>query len=333
MAQKIVISLLVVTIVGALLIGIYDAARPSLASDALPEPQSETQPVVADLPAAIEPLTAAIDVIVTPTTATQPAEPVQQSLNMVGEPWSADVLITEINDFGMTLELADGSLVYVELGPPTYWQAQGVTLAVGDMVFVDGFYNGEQIHAARVLLPNGNEISLRNETGQPLWSGGASGGQGQSQVPMQIDPEAWITYTGTLTDVTNSSVILQTADDVMTLQLGQQRFWQDQGITLAVGDEVSVLGVWQGSQFQVAEVTKLQTGERIMLRDPNGRPLWAGPGNNAESTGKGQGGNGQGGQGSGQNANGQGGQGNGQGGNGGGGQGNGNGYRGGRAGN
>ncbi|MCA9914455.1 MAG: hypothetical protein KC496_13970, partial [Anaerolineae bacterium] len=64
-------------------------------------------------------------------------------------------------------------------------------------------------------------------------------------------------------------------------------------------------------------------GETIMLRDPNGRQLWAGPGRNGQDNG--QGGNGQ--SGNGQSNNQSGGQGSGQDTN----QSNGNGYRGGRS--
>ncbi|MBZ0294590.1 MAG: hypothetical protein K8L99_18645 [Anaerolineae bacterium] len=326
MAQKVVIGLLVVTIIGAFLIGIYDSVQPSLASDTVAEE-------VAQVPT-VSP-TATAEIVVEPITSVEVVQstggttPVQQSLASVGDPWATDGIVTALDDFGMTLELPDGSSVYVELGPPSFWQAQGGTLAVNDSVFVDGFSNGEQVHAATVTLPDGTQLTLRNATGQPLWSGGAGGGnvQGQSEPLNQVNPEDWVTISGVITTVTNSSVTLQTADGPMTVQLGQQRFWQNQGVSLAVGDEVSVLGIWQSSQFQVAEITNLQTGDRIMLRDPNGRPLWAGPGSNTQSNSNG--GNGQGNGGSGQGNGGNGNSGNGQG-NGGNGQGNGNGYRGGR---
>jgi hypothetical protein len=41
-----------------------------------------------------------------------------------------------------------------------------------------------------------------------------------------------------------------------------------------------VVGYWQGSTFKAGEITKTATGERLMLLDPNGRPLWGGPGRN-----------------------------------------------------
>jgi hypothetical protein len=54
------------------------------------------------------------------------------------------------------------------------------------------------------------------------------------------------------------------------------------------------------------DITQVSTGLKVLLRDPNGRPLWAGSSNN------GGGGNGGGGNGGGGNGNGGGGNGNGQ---------------------
>ena len=44
-----------------------------------------------------------------------------------------------------------------------------------------------------------------------------------------------------------------------------------------VGDEIVVLGYYDGDQFMAGDITQASTGLRVMLRDPNGRPLWAGP--------------------------------------------------------
>jgi hypothetical protein len=40
------------------------------------------------------------------------------------------------------------------------------------------------------------------------------------------------------------------------------------------------------------DITQISTGMRVLLRDPNGRPLWAGPGS---GNGNGNGGQGSGG--------------------------------------
>lgn len=233
--------------------------------------------------------------------------PQPQAAQEIGEPWTATGTITLIDDFGLSLALPDGSEVYVELGPPDYWQAQGVALAVGDTITVQGFYNGEQVHAATVTTAAGQTLTLRTEAGQPAWAGGAQNGAGNGQNGAQNatgsqdgthtgEPQAqvteWVTIEGTITAMLRGQITLQTADgQTVTFQTGQPRFFESQGITLQVGDAISVLGFYQDTTFNAGEIVVTATGQRIMLRDPNGRPLWAGGGNG----GGGNGGNGNGG--------------------------------------
>lgn len=232
---------------------------------------------------------------------------VQQQLNRsidaVGEAWSATATIAEVGDVGMTVTLEDDSSIYVELGPSFYWQAQGA-LAVGDKVTIDGFYNGDQYHAATITQADGAVLTLRSETGQPLWSGGASNGggaghgaQGAGGGVVQVAPEEWVTLTATVVTVNRNGLTIEiaaegAASEVMALSFGRADFWQSQAVQFAAGDAIEVQGFWLDGQFQAGQVTKTATGERLLLRDPNGRPLWGGPGRNG-----GQGGNGRQGQG------------------------------------
>ena len=214
------------------------------------------------------------------TPAAQGTQQVQASVNNVGDPWSGSGTLVEVSTVGMTLMLSDGSEVYVELGPQDYWQAQGLTLNVGDAVAVEGFFNGTNYHA-RTVTANGATIAVRDENGQPLWSGGnnasagANGGQGEVQIPA----DQWVTVDGTVTALTNNGLVVRTSDaETLTVSFGRADFWQSQAVTFAANDAISMLGFWQGDQFSVGQVTKTATDERILLRDPNGRPLWAGPG-------------------------------------------------------
>jgi hypothetical protein len=362
MLQKVVVGLLVLTVIGAVGVGLYDSSNDNsvvdasslLADEAQAMPVStgtEDEPVIAPTPTAV-PADAS-------NTAAQPQQQqLQQAVDMVGDPWTASGTIVSFSTAGMTLSLGDGSEIYVELGPSFYWQSQGVTLAVGDVVTVEGFYNGDQYHAATVIKADGSQLVVRTAEGLPLWSSGAdsqSGGNGNAGQgsngqsgssqggngqggngqggntasgstglgQTQVSPEDWITLEGTVETVDVNGLTMKTQDgETLTFQLGQSQFVGTQGITFAPGDEISVKGFWQGTTFHAGEITKLATGERLMLLDPNGRPLWGGPGRAGSSGGQGQGGQGQG-----QGTNGQSGSGQGQSGNG---QGNGKGYRGGR---
>ncbi len=267
MLKKIIVGILVLTIVGA---GGY-----ALFGDENTEEVSSP----AEISNAISP-TAVSQPETIPTNGTP--QPVQASTSNVGEVWSGRGTILELTTVGMTLALDDGSEVYVELGSPEYWQTQGVTLNAGGVVTVDGFFNGTDYHARTVTSSDGAILSLRDEAGQPLWSGGNTssgtgefGGQGQVQIPA----DQWVTIEGTVTALTNNGLIIQTTDaQTLTVSFGRADFWQTQNISFAVDDAISMLGFWQGDQFTPGQVTKVSTDERILLRDPNGRPLWAGPG-------------------------------------------------------
>lgn len=204
---------------------------------------------------------------------------IQDSISNVGEIWSGSGTILDLSTVGMTLALDDGSEVYVELGSPEYWPLQGVTLNAGAQVTVDGFFNGTNYHARTVTTSDGAVLALRNEAGQPLWSGGSGSGTNGGQGQVQIPADQWVTVEGTVTALTNNGLVIQTADaQTLTISFGRADFWQTQAVTFAVDDVISMLGFWQGDQFNAGQVTKTASGERILLRDPNGRPLWAGPG-------------------------------------------------------
>ncbi len=267
MLKKIIVGLLVLTIIGAGAYALFD------------DENADEGSAQVDTPAVIPPTT-------TPEPGTGQAngtpQPVQASVNNVGEIWSGRGTILDLTTVGMTMALDDGSEIYVELGSPDYWQMQGITLNAGGVVTVDGFFNGTDYHARTVTNSDGAVLSLRDEAGQPLWSGGNTssgtgefGGQGQVQIPA----DQWVTVDGIVTALTNNGLIIQTTDaQTMTVSFGRADFWQTQAITFAVDDAISMLGFWQGDQFTPGQVTKVATDERILLRDPNGRPLWAGPG-------------------------------------------------------
>ena len=72
------------------------------------------------------------------------------------------------------------SSVTVHLGPEWYWDTEGIALAEGDRVAVTGFYEGDKFEVAQIEnLTTGDIVTLRDETGRPLWAGrGGRGGGG-----------------------------------------------------------------------------------------------------------------------------------------------------------
>jgi hypothetical protein len=295
MFKKIILGILLITVLGAAGAAIaYNLATPDSA-------------VAADSPA---PLASQSQAQTAPNAAPPAADPagIPVAQGMEGTPWQAVGTITAVDDFGFDLTTENGETFYIELGPPEYWQAQGVELTPGQTVTVNGTDNEGMIHAASVqVAETGAVLQVRTEAGQPLWSGGASQTQGQqgnqtgsadgTHTPNpQVQVDEWITITGTLIAYQGAQMTISTPEgDLITFRTGKPSFIASQGVTFQVGDEISVTGFYEGDQFQAGDITQLSTGQTVLLRDPNGRPLWGGPGN-----GGGQGGghgNGKGGQG------------------------------------
>ena len=292
MLKKITISVLLITVFGAAGAALaYNAVNQDMdTAAAAPNPLANGQYS-----------SASEDATLGQTEAASQGEPAAQGLE--GEFWQATGTIAAIDEYGFDFTTISGETVYIELGPPDYWQAQDAELTDGQTVIVSGSINEGMVHATTVTLADGQEITLRTETGQPMWSGGASNSRGQNgqsgDGDHTSDPQAavdeWITITGTLVSFQGGNMTMSTTDgELISFQTGQPRFFAEQGVTFQVGDEISMLGFYQGEQFSAGEITQLSTGLRVMLRDPNGRPLWAGPGS---GNGKGNGGNGNGGNG------------------------------------
>jgi hypothetical protein len=281
MVKKIIIGILVITVLGAT--GAALAYQGSLPADQVasvtPEPLAGANTSIAGQQ-------------FQGNVQTQSDAPVASAQGSLGEEWQAAGTILGLDDNGFDLALENGQTVYVELGPPTYWQAQGVDLYPGLAVSVIGRIMDEMIHASYIELEDGQVLEIRSDTGQPLWSGGASNdrgngrpdnagqGTGEAIPQVQAQVDEWITLDGTLISFQGANMTLATpTGELVAIQAGQPRFFASQGITLQVGDELSVLGFYEGENFNAGEVTQLATGMTVMLRDPNGRPLWAGPGN------------------------------------------------------
>ncbi len=69
---------------------------------------------------------------------------------------------------------ADGASADVEamLGPPWFWTEQGIPLAPGDRIQLEGFESADHMEVNWILnLSTGQRLDLRNEAGMPVWAG------------------------------------------------------------------------------------------------------------------------------------------------------------------
>lgn len=282
MFMKIITGVLLTTVIGA---GGAAIAYQSATQEA-PQNVTNLEPVLSEQP---------VDLLLQEQQ--QPVEPVTAAERFVGENWQETGTISEIDDFGFQFALQNGEIVYIELGPADNWKNQGVDLQIGQTLTVKGTIDEGVIHAAQVILVDGQILQLRTEAGQPLWSGGAQNSQGKNagtnngehSPEPQAQVDEWFTFEGTVESILRGNMTIRTSEgELINFNTGQPRFFANQNVTFQAGDEVIITGFYENDQFMAGDITQVATGLRVMLRDPNGRPLWAGPGN-GKGNGRGNG--------------------------------------------
>ena len=102
---------------------------------------------------------------------------------------------------------------------------------------------------------------------------------------------AEVTVTGTVTvvsqppDTNGLHLAFKTADGTIEVRLGPKAWLDSHGYTFAKGDELTIIGA-KSTTHDMATMTNTTVlvarqitkhGETMVLRDENGRPMWAGP--------------------------------------------------------
>ncbi|MGD9405243.1 MAG: hypothetical protein PVH95_08855 [Anaerolineae bacterium] len=141
------------------------------------------------------------------------------------------------------------------------------------------------------------------EAGEALGIGQGTQGQGQGQgryaqasgnrqsagtvdrlYPNYDDtPEDMTVYEGTviLSPETGGDLVIMTdKGEELTVGTGPS-YMQESGFALQTGERVQVLGYWEDNELKAAQLTRLQDGQTLMLRDELGRPAWSGAGSAA----------------------------------------------------
>jgi uncharacterized protein YdeI (BOF family) len=219
----------------------------------------------------------------------------------------------------LTVDTTEQGELTLELGMPGFASEQGVAFNPGDQVTITGFEENGMFQAGQIdNEATGESLLLRDPNGRPLWAGRgqsqgggqgqSNGGQGQGQrggvqgqgghanesgLPQAADRD-WVTLTGEIVSSTDQNLMVETGEmGQLVVQLGPPGFASQQNVAFNAGDLVTMIGFsGENDTFQAGQITNEITGQILMLRDPNGRPLWAG---------RGQGGGGGAGQGHGQN--------------------------------
>jgi predicted N-acetyltransferase YhbS len=76
-------------------------------------------------------------------------------------------------------------------------------------------------------------------------------------------------------------VIETAAGERIQVGLGPSAYREAQGFALKTGENVRVSGYWEDGEFKATELENQTTGQSIVLRALDGRPMWAGQGRGA----------------------------------------------------
>jgi hypothetical protein len=114
---------------------------------------------------------------------------------------------------------------------------------------------------------------------------GGYGGQGREDAPGdqtgtgQANVEEWLTLQGTVVSADADALVVQTVSgEQVTIENRPWWFAQEQGFSAQVGDQVTLIGFYEGDDLEVGQIDDITSGQTVPVRDENGRPLWAGRG-------------------------------------------------------
>lgn len=139
---------------------------------------------------------------------------------------------------------------------------------------------------------SGNETGEAGNLGLGQGRGRSAEGTGNGQSATTAErlypnyddsAEEMSTYEGTvlLSPETGGDLVILT-DEGQEITVGAgPGYMEEQGFTLQAGERVQVLGYWEDNELKAAQLTRLQDGQTLTLRDQLGRPAWSGAGNRA----------------------------------------------------
>jgi uncharacterized protein YdeI (BOF family) len=139
--------------------------------------------------------------------------------------------------------------------------------------------------------------------GQGAQEGGQGGYRGQGRGNARGDQtgtgqahvDEWLMLQGTVVRLDEDALVVQT-DSGEQVSVENRAWWfaQEQGFSAQVGDQVTLVGFYEGDdsstglrqaqpegsglRFEVGKIEDATNGQTVLLRDENGQPMWAGRG-------------------------------------------------------
>lgn len=98
----------------------------------------------------------------------QPAQP--GALPLAGDVLQYEGVVVAVEGNMLTFETAVGDHLQAMLGPPWFWQDNGISLSPGDAIALEGFQSPDHMELNWIHnQTTGQRINLRTPTGQPVW--------------------------------------------------------------------------------------------------------------------------------------------------------------------
>lgn len=99
-------------------------------------------------------------------------------------------------------------------------------------------------------------------------------GEGQAQISELVE------FTGQVSSLDNAALVVTTASgEIVEIADRAWMYAQEQGFMPQVGDDLTLTGFYEtGDRLEVTHIENLTSGSGLVLRDENGRPMWAGRG-------------------------------------------------------
>ncbi len=107
--------------------------------------------------------------------------------------------------------------------------------------------------------------------------GGRSAGQGQTEPPEPELEGEMVVGVVSSTSEEGMSVTLENGEEIL-IEGRTWMFIQEKGFFIELEDQVLLRGFNEDGEFKLVEIENLTTTDVLSIREPTGRPLWAGGG-------------------------------------------------------
>ena len=116
------------------------------------------------------------------------------------------------------------------------------------------------------------------------WGGQRRGGGGMSSGGSiaghsEVETASWITVEGSVVSADAEALVVSTPEgETVVIEGRAWRFAQELGYTAGINDPITVVGFYEDGEFKVVQISGNSGEVPLQLREPGGRPVWAGGG-------------------------------------------------------